>query len=264
MDKQVFFLAGIPRSGSTVLASLLNQNPSICVTQTSPILDMLQLITANWKPLSINVLNQSPDQLVNMLNGAFNSSYSHIDSKYIIDKHRSWPRNIDYINTITNKPVKVICTTRDISEIISSFIILFEKTENRSYIDNELIQANKPLNAATRARLLWEKYINMPWTSLKYGYEQHRDCIEFFDYTDIVSNPQETLQRVYSFLEIEYYPHHTFNNLSPMKENDIAWGIDGLHHIRPELKRVSPAASDILGKDLANYYNSLNLEFWKK
>ena len=131
-------------------------------------------------------------------------------------------------------------------------------------IDKELIELKKPINTATRARLLWEKYINVPWTSLKYGYERHPECIGFFDYYDIVDNPVETLKRVYSFLEIEYYPHHKFIGLLPMKENDAAWGIDGLHHIRPELKKTSLSSSEILGKDLASYYNGLNLEFWKK
>ena len=39
--KTYHFLAGLPRSGSTVLASILNQNPEVYVTPTSPMLDLL-------------------------------------------------------------------------------------------------------------------------------------------------------------------------------------------------------------------------------
>lgn len=264
MNKQVFFLSGVPRSGSTVLASLLNQNPLITVTQTSPILDTLQLVSSNWSNMSINVIDQSPDQLKNMLSGMLNSAYQHTDTPYIIDKHRAWPRNVDYIQTITGIRPKIICTTRNISEIISSFIILMDKNKETSYIDTALIAENKPITTATRARMLWEQYINVPWTSLKYGYEQNPDCIGFFDYTDIVANPEDTLKRLYAFLGIEYYPDHVFTKLSPMHENDAAWGMPGLHNIRSSLKKTSPPASDILGEELAAYYDSLNLEFWKK
>ena len=41
MTKKIFFLAGLPRSGSTVLGSILSQHPEIAVTPTSPLLDLL-------------------------------------------------------------------------------------------------------------------------------------------------------------------------------------------------------------------------------
>ena len=39
--KDIFFLSGLPRSGSTLLGSILGQNPSFFVTPTSPLLDLL-------------------------------------------------------------------------------------------------------------------------------------------------------------------------------------------------------------------------------
>ena len=41
-SKTIHFLAGLPRSGSTLLANILAQNPKIHVTPTSGICDMLQ------------------------------------------------------------------------------------------------------------------------------------------------------------------------------------------------------------------------------
>lgn len=261
--KQVFYLSGVPRSGSTVLASLLNQNPDFSVTQTSPVLDALQTVSSAWSSISANVLDQDPTQLKNILYGMHTNAYTHKNVSYIVDKHRAWPANINYIQTITKVRPKIICTTRDISEIIASFIILIDKTDGVSYIDRELVNARKPINTATRARLLWEKYINVPWLSLRKGWEQNPDCIKFVDYTDIINNPESVLTDIYKFLEVPAYAGHTSNKLQPMHENDIVWGLPGLHNIRPTLKKTSPPASDILGKELAEYYNSLNLEFWK-
>ncbi|WP_369126306.1 sulfotransferase [Methylocucumis oryzae] len=37
----IYFLAGLPRSGSTLLANLLAQNPLITATATSGVIDLL-------------------------------------------------------------------------------------------------------------------------------------------------------------------------------------------------------------------------------
>ena len=39
-NKEVFFLAGLPRSGNTILSSILNQNPDVCCTPNSITLEI--------------------------------------------------------------------------------------------------------------------------------------------------------------------------------------------------------------------------------
>ena len=39
-SKKIFFLAGLPRAGNTILASILNQNPDICCTPNSITLEI--------------------------------------------------------------------------------------------------------------------------------------------------------------------------------------------------------------------------------
>ena len=48
MTKQIYFLAGLPRSGSTLLANILAQHQHIYVTPTSGIVDMLVQVRNNW------------------------------------------------------------------------------------------------------------------------------------------------------------------------------------------------------------------------
>ena len=48
MEKRIYFLAGLPRSGSTLLANILAQNPQIYVTPTSGIVDMLVQVRNSW------------------------------------------------------------------------------------------------------------------------------------------------------------------------------------------------------------------------
>ena len=44
----LFFLAGLPRSGSTLLGTLFNQNPSIYTTQTSSFVEILYRNYSIW------------------------------------------------------------------------------------------------------------------------------------------------------------------------------------------------------------------------
>ena len=41
-DKQIFFLCAMPRSGNTLFASLMNQNPEIVVTANSITLEIMK------------------------------------------------------------------------------------------------------------------------------------------------------------------------------------------------------------------------------
>ncbi len=46
--KNIYFLSGLPRSGSTVLAAILSQNPNIHATSTSNLLDTLVGTLKAW------------------------------------------------------------------------------------------------------------------------------------------------------------------------------------------------------------------------
>ena len=41
-NKKIFFLAGFPRAGNTLLTSILNQNPDIGCTPNSVVLDIMK------------------------------------------------------------------------------------------------------------------------------------------------------------------------------------------------------------------------------
>ena len=92
MNKQFVMLSGLPRSGSSVLTSMLNQHPDIYASTTSPIIDMIEIIHPNWQSISAGLISHHPDQYPNMIKGLCYGAYEHIDKSIIIDKNRIWPR----------------------------------------------------------------------------------------------------------------------------------------------------------------------------
>lgn len=256
-------LSGIPRSGSTVLTSLLNQHPLIHASGTSPIIDILQLIHSNWIQMTMEELSQHPKRLENILKGVLNGGYQHIDKKVIIDKNRLWGRHSSLLTTLVGDNPKLICTVRPIPEVLASFVMLLNNTPN-NYVDNDIIEQRLTINSKNRCKILWEKYIIHPYTSFRIAYNTEKCNIHLVDYENIVNNSQKTIDSICEFIGIETFTISD-NNLIPMDENDnFHGGLRGLHHVRPELKRISLPAASIIGNDMVRYYNSLDLEFWQK
>ena len=124
MSKKYFFLAGLPRSGNTLLSSILNQNPDIMVSAQSNISFILFYLHNLHTDLNIQ---NFPDHksLNNLIKSGFDSYYKDWDAKYIIDRG-PWgtPSNLEMLENYHNDEIKIIVTVRDIVEILASFIRL--------------------------------------------------------------------------------------------------------------------------------------------
>lgn len=256
--KTIHFLSGLPRSGSTVLASLLNQNPDIYATPTSPLLDLLYQNEVEYRKNPAVIANPQPDQIKNLSLATMQGCWQHIDKPVIIDKHRAWPRSIQTMKDMGMTP-KVILTTRGIPDVLSSFIRLIHKSNKNgtpNFVDKVLADNGQALNDANRARLLWESYVADPWDSFTTGFYGHRDSIHLVDYDDLMMAPMGILSGIYQFLGMGEY-HHDLGHIHSEKENDLAaWGLDGLHDIRPALSKTSPPPLDVT-LPYAQY------EFWR-
>ena len=262
--KTFHFLAGLPRSGSTVLASLLNQNSDIYVTPTSPMLDLLFLNEQAWRNCPSVIANPFPEQVPNISYAIINGCWQHIAKDIIIDKHRAWGRNVGAIEQIFGPDAKLIVTVRDIPSVLASFFTLLRKSEQKPhFIDAILIQKKLPLTDMNRADILWDDFVYDTWDSFKTGYTSHRDKLILVDYDDLVNDSTKELSRAYEFLNIPFVEPDINNIECETKDDDlVAWGIEGLHTIRPQLKKISKSPQEILGDDIFNKYNNMNLEFW--
>ena len=101
--KTYFFLSGLPRSGTTLLGAILEQNPDIYVGPTSPVLDFLISFDNVFNP-NRNLFQAFPkeDFRVRTLSRIPDDWYSDVDSSIIIDKNRGWPRCIPYVKLFTD------------------------------------------------------------------------------------------------------------------------------------------------------------------
>lgn len=255
----IYFLSGLPRSGSTLIGSILNQNPDIYVSPTSPMLDLLcaqnEAIVAASQQYTFDV-ELHARALYDAIPVAF---YKHIKQPYIIDKHRAWARNVVPAKSHVSPDPKIICTNRPVAEVVTSFIKLINRDPD-NVIDQILRNKRIPINTNTRAMELWEGYIRDPWDSLQIGLKSYKENLYFVQYDDLIADPQTTIDGIYNFLEIPKYTH-VFDGISNTcsEAKDAAWGFKDLHTIRPKLEKTSDSAMEILGPNLCNYFAKFDI-----
>jgi len=257
--KTIHFLSGLPRSGSTLLGSLLAQHENVYVTPTSPVLDLLCFTNEAFSKLNNNyTYKESID--VDIYKAIAETYYGQFNESVVVDKHRGWPRNVWPATTCITPSPKIVCTYRPISEVITSYIVLMNQQKGNNFIDDYLTQKRIPITTEARAKCLWENYISDPYNSLVYGLGKHRSNIFLVSYDDITGLPQETMAKVNDFLGLSSL-EHDFGKIENAcaESKDAAWGLNGLHAIRPSLNRISVHPDKILGPFLSSYYDKFNI-----
>lgn len=258
-------LSGLPRSGSSVLSSMLNQHPKIFATTTSPVIDLIGIVLNNWPTISSAIKYPHPQQKTNIISGIITGAYKHVEKPVIIDKNRLWPRHSNLMYDVLQQCPKIICTVRSIPDILASYVLLIQRNSHKTtWIDQELLDQKQPVNNRNRCRIIWEKYMNHPYNSLIIGHNDKISEVLWIEYNDIVNNSQNVMKQITEFIGIENCSVD-LNNLMSMDENDqFHGGIEGLHEVRPIMSKTSPDPEHVIGRDLVKLYTDMKLEFWRR
>jgi len=249
MKKQLHFLSGIPRSGSTVLAAILNQNPATHVSTTSGLVHALDGLANTWH--SAGLLNENdPDRhkLAQTMRGMIDAFYEDTDKPVVIDKGRGWPIPVivSAMSQVLGHKPKIIATVRSIPDCMASFVRVAKPD------DLDLFMATGQLADHLRA-----SYI-----SLQEGYLYDPEAFCFVEYEELLADPKAQLDRIHAFLDLPSYDYD-FSNIdgSTVSEDDEnLHGYAGMHDVKPKLERLH----DEHPKDVLKHHYSAfcQPEFW--
>lgn len=259
--KKFYFLSGLPRSGSTVLASILNQNPSVYVTPTSPMLDLLIANQDTWHKTPSVIANPDPEQLTNITRAMINSCWAHRPESIIIDKNRGWGKNMPASTILFGKEIKMIATVRDLPSIMASWLTLI-KNNPQSHMRQSL--ASKGYDY-TDENILGEMWFNMVKDCVEGLQQAKQDAVDrllLVDYDNLVTNPTQVLQEITRFLELPTHNYDVNNINSEYNDDDLsAWGLDGMHRVRSTLVKTAKDPREILGVEMYNRFVELEKQY---
>jgi len=255
-SKKIFFLAGLPRAGNTILTSILNQNPDVCCTPNSITLEIYKDV---FLLKNIDVFQNFPDHksLDNVLDAVFDNYYKDWNYKYIIDRGPAGTEgNLKLVKKHLNPNIKIIFLVRPILEVLASWIEWASKTSN-----NYLKRKGTPTQAChhlmhQEGQIM--KELKCMHNLLKPENKHH---VLFINYDDIVNKPQETINNIYKFLGIPKYKHR-FKNFKQVEVNglrydDTIYG-KGMHTIKTKsLTKTKRDITKVLPQEIIQTYGKI-------
>jgi sulfotransferase len=265
MNKTYHFMAGLPRSGSTLLKSILDQNPKIHANPVSPVMELMYHTEEYLKTSEQYLGYPKPKSAYKIISSYIDNYYFDREEPVIIDHCRAWSNNIERIKTYITPNPKIICPVRDIAEILTSFITMVHRNDDQvSFIDQHLIEKGVTVDDDNRCQYLMsdEGIVEQAlWAQSQAFIKNDTRHLLMVEYDDLVNSPDETMRRIYDFLEMDYYDHNFKNVENNHRENDDQWYLKDMHYVRKEVKKTSKKPEDVLSPYILNKYKKL--EYWK-
>jgi sulfotransferase len=221
-------LSGLPRSGSTLLSSILSQNPEIYAEGLSSVCQLMWEMEQTFETelckknlLSANKLNVK-DRMIRSIPKIY---YEGVQAKHIVDKSRAWtfPSNVEMIKRYIRKDPKIIVMVRPLEEIFLSFANLKKRLGLDEDISQFLVPGSEPI--------LW------PLEGLVLAQQSGKEEYFFVEYDDLVQNTKEVIEGIYNFCEWEPFEHWYSNIKNPYPPNDDIWELPGLHDVRSTISK---------------------------
>lgn len=270
MSKSYFFMAGLPRSGSTLLSSILNQNPEVHSGPSSPVVPTMLMLENSLSNDELFLAHPKPVQAAKIISSVIDNYYSDVDKKVIIDKNRSWVNRLHYIPGYFGVEPKVLCPVRNIDEILASFIALQRRTTiteagKLNFIDEMLVKNNILLTDDNRCEFLASPngILGQSYFALRQALvEGKQKNLHFIEYDDLLNSPQETMNKIYEFLGLDSY-NHDFSNIKNIhKELDAeVYGVNDMHDVRQKLERADIDPQQVLSQKVLD--SCKDSEFWR-
>ena len=256
LKSKIFFLAGLPRSGNTILTSILNQNPDVCCTPNSITLEIFKDL---FLLKQTDVFMNYPDHksLENVLDGVFNSYYKDWNYKYIIDRGPAGTDgNLELVKKHLDPNIKIIFLVRPLLEVLASWIDWANKTPD------SFLRKTKNSIEACHKLMSPDGQIIMELNCMQnLAKPKNRHHVHFVTYNNIVDKPKQTIEGIYKFLGIPKFKHKFKNfkqiEVNGLKYNDTIFG-KGMHTIKTKsLVKTKRDITKILPQEIIDKYGKI-------
>jgi sulfotransferase len=135
LQRRFHFISGLPRSGSTLLSAILNQNPRFHASMSSPLGGMFDAMLSELSDHNEFSVFISNDQRRRILKGLFDGYYGpEFNADVIFDTSRVWCTRLEPLRQLFPRS-KIISCVRHVSWVIDSI--------------EQLVRRNTPVQACS-------------------------------------------------------------------------------------------------------------------
>lgn len=255
--QRIRFMAGLPRSGTTLLGAIMSQNSTVYVSPQSDLTEHLRRTHQEGMKGEDVRLGVLQEQHQSLLRGVIPAFYADTPQEVVIDKSRRWgaPYYLRLLAAIMPEQPRILCPVRPLSEVVASFVRKAQANPETNYIDRQMIAEDflpywrKPIDDARVDWLLQPG--GMLDTALLSVSSAYRDdtahLFHVFTYADLVADPGKTLDGIYDFLGVERFAHDftAIPAAEPHADAEVL-GVPDLHTVRPTLAVTAPAPENVL------------------
>jgi len=216
-NKQLLFLIAQPRSGNTLFASIMNQNPEIAATPNSITLEIMKDLHLLKQT---DVFHNYPDHksLNNVLDVVYDTYYKDWPQRIIVDRGPVMTEgNFALMQKHYKRPFKCIVLLRDLMDVLASYMQWY--TENPDAFPNRY---NLNTDDEKLAMIMnKDGAVAKDLEAIKNAYNYPNLC-HFVKYDEMVTNPEQEFRKIYQFINEPYF-NHRFNNLDQVKVNGLSY-----------------------------------------
>lgn len=247
------FMAGLPRSGSTLIANLLNQRQDTHATRLTDTAEVFRTILMDMR--RTEQYRSGARYVDTLLSGILPALYREDSATLIVDKCRLWgtPYYRRALAEALDYPPRILAPVRPLTEIVASFVRLCRAAPD-NYIDRAMVAEDfhsywrKPIDDARVDWLLLPNgHLGSAMLGLHGAYQDDSaDLFHVIEYGTLTTDPLPVMRGIEAFLDLEPFDY-SFTQIAGQPHNDAeVYGIPNMHHVRERIERIDPAPETIL------------------
>ncbi|ACI50003.1 conserved hypothetical protein [Gluconacetobacter diazotrophicus PA1 5] len=229
------FISGLPRSGSTLLAAILRQNPRFTASMSSPVCGLVRKLLDGMSANNEFASFITDEQRRRILRGVFENYYGDdFTSRTVFDTNRAWSNCLPLLGDLF-PGCRVIACVRDVPWILDSI----ERLVRRNCLAaSGMFNFDSAGSVYTRAEAVAraDGMLGYGYNALKEAfYGEQTDRLMLVRYETLVQDPRRVLSAVYDFIGETNFAHDLKNIRFDAEAFDRRMGTPGLHQIRPAI-----------------------------
>lgn len=255
---KLHFISGLPRSGSTLLAAILLQNPRFHAGMSSPVGALFNSVLAQVSAGSEFAPLVDQRQRRALLRGLFDSYYADRPQEVIFDTNRLWCAKLPALLDLF-PDAKVIACVRNVAWVMDSI----ERLYRANPYENTRLFGSGGGRSTVYSRLEGlahhDHLVGFAWSALREAYfGEQAGSMLVIDYELLTRAPRKVISLVYDFIGEAPFDHDFDNVQYEAVDFDLQLGTPGLHTVRAKVEFQARRA--VIPPDLFEKYAKLS--FW--